>query len=105
MELERAASQTMLHGVDAVTSSPSSFDVPSSSPTIVSGRIVEDPRNLNSCKRAIKLSYHITKKKINKKKKKAELQFLSLKLLASCLNLFTTSAGLEMQFLVSQRVL
>ena len=55
--------------VDAVTSSPCSLDVPSSSPTTVSGRIAEDPGNLNSCKRAIKLTYHTTKKKKKKKKK------------------------------------
>ena len=40
------------HMVDAVTSSPCSFDVPSSSPTTVSARMVEDPGNLNSCKRS-----------------------------------------------------
>ena len=67
MELERTASQTVWwaagHMVDAVTISPCSFCVPSSSPTAVSGRKVEDPGNLNSCKRTIKLSYHTTKKK------------------------------------------
>ena len=78
--------------VDAVTSSPCSFDVPSSNPTAVSGRIVEDPGNLYSCKQAIKLSYQTTEN--------TELQFLSLKFSASCLNLFTISARFEMQFLV-----
>ena len=76
--------------VDAVTSSPCSLDVPSSSPTTVSGRIAEDPGNLNSCKRAIKLTYHTTKKKKKKKKKNTELQFPSLKFSASYLNIFTT---------------
>ena len=80
--------------VDAVSSSPCSFDVPSSSPTTVSDRIVEDPGNLNSCKRTIELSYHTTKY--------TELQFLSLKFSASYFNLFTTSTGFEMHFLVQK---
>ena len=40
------------HMVNAVTSSPCSFDVPSYSPTTVSARMVEDPVNLNSRKRS-----------------------------------------------------
>ena len=96
MELERTASNRKAagHMVDAVTNFPCSFDVSSSSPTTVSGRVVEDPGNLNSCKRAtcIKLIYHTTKN--------TELQFLSLKLSASYLNLFTTTTGFEMHFLV-----
>ena len=64
MELELTASnrKAVGHMVDAVTNSPCSFDVSSSSPTTVSGRIVEDPGNLNSRKRAIKLIYHTAKK-------------------------------------------
>ena len=42
------------HMVDVVTSSPCSFDVSGSSSTTVSDRLVEDPGNLNSCKRSAK---------------------------------------------------
>ena len=97
MILERTASNRKAagHMVAAVTSSPCSFDVSSSSPTTVSGRIVEDPGNLNSCKRAIKLIYHTTNN--------TELQFLSLKFSESYLNPFTTTTGFEMHFLVYNR--
>ena len=56
------------------------------------GFIVEDPGNLTH---ASELPYCIIKPQKN-----TELQFLSLKFSASCLNLFTITAGFEMQFLV-----